>query len=41
VVIMAVILIIYFGMEIVEEKYPNAIKNIANNFNRNNQNIFF
>jgi ABC-type Na+ efflux pump permease subunit len=41
VVIMAIILIIYFGMGIVEEKYPNAIKNIANNFNRNNQNIFF
>ena len=40
-VIMAAILMIYFGMEIVEEKYPNAIKNIANNFNRNNQNIFF
>jgi hypothetical protein len=41
VVIMAVVLMIYFGMEIVEEKYPNAIKNLANNFNRNNQNIFF
>jgi hypothetical protein len=41
VVIMAAILMIYFGMEIVEEKYPNALKNIANNFNRNNQNIFF
>jgi hypothetical protein len=41
VVIMAVILMIYFGMEIVEKKYPNAMKNLANNFNRNNQNIFF
>ena len=41
VVIMAAILMIYFGMEIVEEKYPNAMKNLANNFNRNNQNIFF
>ena len=41
VVIMAAILMIYFGMEIVEKKYPNAMKNLANNFNRNNQNIFF
>ena len=40
-VIMAAILMIYFGMEIVEEKYPNAMKNFTNNFNRNNQNIFF
>jgi hypothetical protein len=41
VVIMAVILMIYFGMDIVEKKYPNAMKNFANNFNRNNQNLFF
>lgn len=41
VILMAVILMIYFGMDIVEKKYPNVIKNITNNFNRNNQNIFF
>ena len=41
IVIMIVILMIYFGMEIIENKYPNVIKNITNNFNRNNQNIFF
>ena len=41
VILMAVILMIYFGMDIIEKKYPNVIKNITNNFNRNNQNIFF
>jgi hypothetical protein len=41
VVIMAVILMIYFGMEFVEEKYPNAINNMVNNFNKNNNGIFY
>ena len=41
VILMALVLMIYFGMEIIENKYPNVIKNITNNFNRNNQNIFF
>jgi hypothetical protein len=41
VILMAIILMIYFGMDIIEKKYPNVIKNITNNFNRNNQNIFF
>jgi hypothetical protein len=41
VILMAIVLMIYFGMDIIEKKYPNVIKNITNNFNRNNQNIFF
>ena len=41
VLIMAVILMIYFGMDIIEKKYPNAMKNFSNNFNRNNQNLFY
>jgi hypothetical protein len=36
VILMAIILIIYFGMGIIEEKYPNAINNMVNNFNKNN-----
>jgi hypothetical protein len=41
VILMAIILMIYFGMDIIEKKYPNVIKNITNNFNRNNQNMNF
>jgi len=41
VILMTLVLMIYFGMEIIENKYPNVIKNITNNFNRNNQNLFF
>lgn len=41
VILMAIILMIYFGMDIIEKKYPNVIKKITNNFNRNNQNLFF
>ena len=41
VLLMAVVLIIYFGMEIIEEKYPNAMNNMVNNLNNNNQSIFY
>ena len=39
VILMAIILMSYFGMDIIEKKYPNVMKKITNNFNRNNQNI--
>ena len=35
VLLMAVVLIIYFGMDYVEANHPETFKNIANNFNRN------
>jgi hypothetical protein len=41
VLLMAVVLIIYFGMEIIEEKYPNAMNNMVNNLNKNNNGIFY
>ena len=41
VILMAIILMIYFGMDIIEKKYPNVMKKITNNFNRNNQNMNF
>jgi hypothetical protein len=39
--LMALILIIYFSMEIIEAKYPNAINNMVNNFNKNNNGLFY
>jgi hypothetical protein len=39
--LMAIVLIIYFGMNVIEEKYPNAINNMVNNFNKNNNGLFY
>lgn len=36
VILMAVVLMIYFGMEYVESNYPDALTNIVNKFNNNN-----
>jgi hypothetical protein len=41
VLLMVIVLIIYFGMNLIEEKYPNAINNMVNNFNKNNNGLFY